>query len=130
MTLAYLLDTNVAIHLRDGDEVVTSQVAALEGAILLSVISRVELEGGVYRDPAQASIRRPRLDAMLAALPVLTFDDTDADAYRQIVEVVGYSRRKLFDRMIAAQALVHRATLVTLNAGDFRDVPGLELLSW
>ena len=130
MTLAYLLDTNVAIHLRDGDEVVTSQVAALEGAILLSVISRVELEGGVYRDPAQATIRRPRLDAMLAALPVLTFDDTDADAYRQIVEVVGYSRRKLFDRMIAAQALVHRATLVTLNAGDFRDVPGLELLSW
>ena len=130
MTLAYLLDTNVAIHLRDGDEIVTSQVAALEGAILLSVISRVELEGGVYRDPAQASIRRPRLDAMLAALPVLTFDDTDADAYRQIVEVVGYSRRKLLDRMIAAQALVHRATLVTLNASDFRDVPGLELLSW
>jgi tRNA(fMet)-specific endonuclease VapC len=130
LTLAYLLDTNVAIHLRDGDEVVTSKVAALEGAILLSVISRVELEGGVYRDPAQASIRRPRLDAMLAALPVLTFDDTDADAYRQIVEAAGYSRRKLFDRMIAAQALVHRATLVTLNAGDFRDVPGLELLSW
>jgi predicted nucleic acid-binding protein len=40
------------------------------------------------------------------------------------------SRRKLLDRMIAAQALVHRATLVTLNASDFRDVPGLELLSW
>jgi tRNA(fMet)-specific endonuclease VapC len=32
--------------------------------------------------------------------------------------------------MIAAQALLHRATLVTLNAGDVRDVPGLELLSW
>jgi predicted nucleic acid-binding protein len=130
LTLVYLLDTNVAIHLRDGDEAVTSQVAALEGAILLSVISRVALEGGVYRDPAQAGIRRPRLDAVLAALPVLAFDDTAADAYRQIVEAVGYSRRKPLDRMIAAQALVHRATLVTLNASDFRDVPGLELLSW
>ncbi len=128
--MAYLLDTNVATHLRDGDETVTSQVAALEGAILLSVISRVELEGGVYRNPAQAGIRRPRLDAMLAALPVLAFDDTAADAYRQIVEAVGYSRRKLLDRMIAAQALVHRATLVSLNASDFRDVPGLDLLSW
>ena len=128
--MAYLLDTNVAIHLRDGDETVTSQVAALEGAILLSVISRVELEGGVYRNPAQVGIRRPRLDAMLAALPVLAFDDAAADAYRQIVEAVGYSRRKLLDRMIAAQALVHRATLVTLNAADFRDVPGLESLSW
>jgi tRNA(fMet)-specific endonuclease VapC len=130
LTLAYLLDTNVAIHLRDGDESITSQVAALEGAILLSVVSRVELEGGVYRYPAQAGVRRPRLDAMLAALPVLAFDDSAADAYRQIVEAVGYSRRKLLDRMIAAQALVHRATLVTLNAADFRDVPGLDLLSW
>jgi predicted nucleic acid-binding protein len=128
--LAYLLDTNVAIHLRDGDEAVTAQIAALGGAILLSVITRVELEGGVYRDPTQAGSRRPRLDAMLAALPVLAFDDTSADAYRQIIEAAGYSRRKLLDRMIAAQALVHRATLITLNAGDFRDVPGLELLSW
>ncbi len=123
------MDTDVAIHLRDGDEAVTAKVAALTGAILLSVISRVELEGGVYRDPAQASVRRPRLDALLAALPVLAFDDTAADAYRQIVESAGYSRRKM-DRMIAAQALVHRATLVTRNAGDFRDVPGLDLLVW
>jgi predicted nucleic acid-binding protein len=128
--LALLLDTDVAIHLRDGDEAVTAKVAALSGAILLSVISRVELEGGVYRDPAQAGVRRPRLDAILAALPVLAFDDTAADAYRQIVEAVGYSRRKILDRMIAAQALVHRATLVTRNAADFRDVPGLDLMVW
>ena len=33
------------------------------------------------------------------------------------------SRRKLLDRMIAAQALVHRATLVTFNPDDFSDVP-------
>ena len=128
--MAFLLDTDVAIHLRDGDEVVTAKVAALTGAILLSVVSRVELEGGVYRDIAQASVRRPRLDAILAALPVLAFDDTAADAYRKIVESAGYSHRKILDRMIAAQALVHRATLVTRNAADFRDVPGLDLLVW
>jgi predicted nucleic acid-binding protein len=128
--LAFLLDTNVAIHLRDGDEVVTAKVAALTGAILMSVVSRVELEGGVYRDLAQASVRRPRLDAILAALPVLAFDDTAADAYRRIVESAGYSRRKILDRMIAAQALVHRATLVTRNAADFQDVHGLDLLAW
>ena len=44
--------------------------------------------------------------------------------------VAGYSRRKVLDRMIAAQALVHRATLITRNPDDFRDVPGLELLAW
>jgi len=128
--VAFLLDTNVAIHLRDGDDEIASKIASLEGAIMLSIISRVELEGGVWRDPGQAGVRRPRLDAMLAALPVLAFDDAAGDAYRTIVEAAGYSRRKLLDRMIAAQALVHRATLVTRNADDFRDVPGLDLLAW
>jgi tRNA(fMet)-specific endonuclease VapC len=128
--LAFLLDTHVAIHLRDGDEIVTRKVLVLEGPLLLSIVSRVELEGGVYRDPAQAGIRRPRLDAILATLPVVAFDDSAADAYRAIVEAAGYSRRKLLDRMIAAQAIVHRATLVTLNPDDFGDVPGLKLLAW
>ena len=41
-----------------------------------------------------------------------------------------YSRRKLLDRMIAAQALVHRATLVTFNPDDFSDIPGLSSLVW
>jgi tRNA(fMet)-specific endonuclease VapC len=128
--VSYLLDTNVAIHLRDGDSDVIAKVGALQGAIQLSIISRVELEGGVHRDPAQANLRRPRLDAILEILPVLAFDDAAGDAYRTIVEAAGYSRRKLLDRMIAAQALVHRATLVTMNGADFHDVPGLSLLEW
>jgi tRNA(fMet)-specific endonuclease VapC len=128
--VAFILDTNVAIHLRDGDAAVSAKVAALEGAILLSIVTRVELEGGVYRDPALAQTRRARLDAILAAIPTLAFDDLAAQAYGAIVASAGYSRRKLLDRMIAAQALVHRATVVTLNADDFTDVPGLAVVAW
>uniref|UniRef100_B0SXN6 Ribonuclease VapC n=1 Tax=Caulobacter sp. (strain K31) TaxID=366602 RepID=B0SXN6_CAUSK len=128
--MTHVLDTNIAIHLRDGDPAVTAKVAALEGAVLLSIISRVELEGGVYREPAEAGVRRARLDVMLDALPVLDFDREAADAYRMIVEAAGYSRRKILDRMIAAQALVHRAALVTRNASDFQDIPGLSLVEW
>ncbi|MSO77573.1 MAG: type II toxin-antitoxin system VapC family toxin [Alphaproteobacteria bacterium] len=128
--MAFLLDTDVAIHLRDGDAVVIEKVAALDDTILLSIVTRVELEGGVYRDPTHAHIRRARLDAILAAIPTLAFDDAAAAAYGMIVERAGYSRRKLLDRMIAAQALVHRATLVTMNRDDFRDIAGLELQSW
>jgi tRNA(fMet)-specific endonuclease VapC len=128
--VAYLLDTNVAIHLRDGDAAVTARVASLNGAVLLSIVTRVELEGGVYREPAHAAVRRARLDAMLAAIPTLAFDDAAADAYGAIVAHAGYSRRKLLDRMIAAQALVHRAALVTLNASDFTDVAGLQVIAW
>lgn len=128
--MTHILDTNIAIHLRDGDPLVTAKIAALEGAVMLSIISRVELEGGVYREPSEAGVRRARLDVMLDALPVLDFDREAADAYRAIIETAGYSRRKILDRMIAAQALVHRAVLVTRNAADFQDVPGLVLVEW
>ena len=125
-----MLDTNVAIHLRDGDPAVTEAVGTLDGAILLSIITRVELEGGVHRDPTGAGVRRARLDAILAAVPVVPFDEAAADVYRAIVEQAGYSRRKLLDRMIAAQAIVCRAGLITRNADDFRDIPGLRLEVW
>ena len=60
---------------------------------------------------------------MLSAIPALAFDDLAAKTYGAIVASAGYSRRKLLDRMIAAQALVHRATLVTFNPDDFSDIP-------
>ena len=128
--MAFLLDTDVAIHLRDGDAVVTGKVAALQDAVLMSIVTRVELEGGVYREPAYAAIRRARLDAILAAVPAIAFDDAAADAYGVIVASAGYSRRKLLDRMIAAQALVHRASLVTMNADDYAEIAGLSLQAW
>jgi predicted nucleic acid-binding protein len=128
--MACLLDTDVAIHLRDGDPSVTAKVAALDDAVLMSIVTRVELEGGVYRDLRFAQVRRARLDAILAAIPTIAFDDAAADAYVAIVASAGYSRRKLLDRMIAAQALVHRASLATINADDYRDIPGLSLLEW
>jgi predicted nucleic acid-binding protein len=128
--MAYVLDTHVAIHLRDGDPVTADRIATLDDAILISVVTRVELEGGVHRVPADAPARRARLDAMLRAIPTLAFDDASADAYGAIVARAGYSRRKLLDRMIAAQALVHRATLVTMDPQDFADVTGLMLRAW
>jgi predicted nucleic acid-binding protein len=128
--LPYLLDTNVVIRLRDGDEEIEERVAALSTSVVLSIVTRIELEGGVHRDPADALDRRLRLDGILQRMPVLAFEAPDADAYRRIVEAAGYSRRKLLDRMIAAQALVHRATLVTQNPADFQDIPGLDMESW
>ena len=128
--MGYLLDTNVAIHLRDGDPAVVQRVRALDDAVMMSIVTRVELEGGVHRDPRYAAARRERLDLVLAAVPALAFDDADAAVHAEIVAAVGYSRRKLLDRMIAAQAVCHRATLVTFDVDDFREIPGLKLLAW
>jgi predicted nucleic acid-binding protein len=128
--VAFILDTNVAIRLRDGDPAIAAKVAALNDAVLISIVTRVELEGGVYREPAHANFRRARLDIVLSAIPSLAFDDVAAETYGKIVAGAGYSRRKLLDRMIAAHALVHRSTLVTMNPGDFADIDGLQMLAW
>jgi tRNA(fMet)-specific endonuclease VapC len=88
--MAFLLDTDVAIHLRDGDAAITAKVSALDDAVLMSIVTRVELEGGVYREPAHAQVRRARLDAILAAIPTVAFDDAAADAYGEIVAIAGY----------------------------------------
>jgi predicted nucleic acid-binding protein len=125
-----MLDTNVAIHLRDRDPEIMRKVVALEGAAVISIITRIELEGGGHGDDSKSAIRRERLETILETLPTVQFGDDDADAYRKILGAVTYSRRKVLDRLIASQAIVHRATLVTMNAADFADIPGLRLLAW
>ena len=44
--------------------------------------------------------------------------------------IIGDNRPRLYWSMIAAQALVHRASLVTLNADDFADIAGLQVIAW
>ena len=42
----------------------------------------------------------------------------------------GYSGRQLLDRMIATEAMVHRATMVTMNPDNFAEIPGPDILAW
>lgn len=126
-----LLDTSVAIPLRDG--VVTIQERAKrvdEGGLAISAITLVELEGGVYREPSETAARRLRLDKLLTIVRVLPFEGAVASRYGEIVRDIGYSRRKLLDRMMAAHALVHGIPLATLNPADFSDIPGLQVEAW
>lgn len=125
-----MLDTDVAIHLRDGHLAVIDRVAALGTAPMLSMITRVELEGGAHRDAADRLARRARLDAMIAVLPVVAFDAAAAAAYRGIVAQCGFNRARLIDRMIAAHAISRDVGLVTLNGDDFADIPDLVLERW
>jgi tRNA(fMet)-specific endonuclease VapC len=123
----YLLDTSVLIPFRDGDASIAEFVDSLGEAIFMSVVSQVELEGGVYRDASTAEFRQVGLTQLLRGIQVLAFTRNEAKTYGQIVAEAGYSRRKILDRMIAAQALVAKATLVTLNPEDFADIPDLKV---
>ncbi len=128
--MRFLIDTNVAIHLRDGDIRVGERLIELGPDHHLSIVSRVELENGVYAEPDETMLRRRALDRMLEQIETLDFGTPEIATYREIVAAIGYSRRKTTDRMIAATALVHGLTLITFNGRDFRDVPGLQIEAW
>ncbi len=128
--MAALLDTDVVIHLRDGDNWTRAAARTLDPPLFLSAVGRVELENGVWRDPPLRAARRAALDALLPQFTVLAFGPNEFAAYAAILTHAGFAKRKIADRMTAATALAHGLALATRNPRDFRDVPGLELVEW
>src|SRR3546814_17227019 len=65
------------------------------------------------------------LEAFLAAIPLVPFDESAARAYSKLP-----FRRARFDRLLAAHALSLDVVVITNNEGDFADVPGLRIENW
>lgn len=128
--MSLLIDTNVAIYLRDGDRSVIERLADLAAIPALSIISRVELEGGPAARPQFATTMRVRNEGLFRRCTVVPFGNAEADAYSRILSAAAFSRAKVLDRMIAATAIVHDLTLITMNGSDFRDISGLRLEVW
>lgn len=128
--MPYLIDTNIAIHARDGTDAVLEKLVENDGEVLLSALSLAELQRGVYRDPRLAALREARLEVLLRALPVLPFDASAAIAYGRIIAQCGWVRGRDYDRMIAGHAISSNSVLVTNNLADFSDIPGLTLENW
>jgi tRNA(fMet)-specific endonuclease VapC len=126
----YLLDTNIAIHARDGTDTVLEKLTEHDGEVLLSALSLAELQRGVFRDSAMTAVRQARLEVLLRGLPVIPFDAGAAIAYGRIIAQRGWARGRDYDRMIAAHAISSGCVLVTNNEADFRDIPGLLIEDW
>jgi len=128
--VAYLIDTNIAIHLRDGDPGVLAKFHEHAGSVAMSALTLTELERGLYKTPALTAARTPRLDSVLRHIPVLPYDQAAAFAYGRIIAQRGWARGEDYDRMIAAHAISTRSILVTNNVGDFSAIAGLSLEDW
>jgi predicted nucleic acid-binding protein len=107
-----------------------SNVSLSPAKLVLSVISLVELEGGVRRDPSQSAVRRERLNGLLQTVEVLPFTVEISEIYGNVIEQLGFSRPHIIDRMIAAHALHASAALATSNIRDFSGIGGLLIEDW
>lgn len=97
-----------------------------------SAISIGELSFGVHAcvDPTARSIRAAYL-RQVESRPILNVSKHTAAAFGLLAAAVKQSGRsprpRYNDLWIAAQAIEHGYTLLTLNTGDFVDLPGLRI---
>lgn len=124
------IDTNVAIMLRNDPAAVGPKIAAITPSPVISLVTRIELESGVERAPEVAQIRRALLTVMLRETEIALLTLEDVAAYGRIVSALGFDRRLILDRLIAAQCLNRHASLITRNPRDFREIEGISLIPW
>ena len=129
--MPYLVDTHWVIqHLAAVPEAHTLLDHLAPEGIAISVVTYMEVFEGLAReldpDAAQARFR-----SLIDTLPVLPFSIAVAErcAYlRGSLRAQGRRvNQRALDLLIAATALEHDLTLVTRNATDYRDIPGLQL---
>lgn len=122
--IRFLLDANMAIYaMIDPESPVNRHIESYApGTIAISAVSFAEVTLGVkVQKPPPPGV----LEAFVAAIPILPFDEAAARAYADLP-----FRRARFDRLLAAHALSLGATVVTTNEADFADIPNLRLENW
>jgi len=120
----YIIDADSAIYaMVDRDSPINARLSQCEpGDVVMSTISFAEIALGVQlQKPPPPEI----LDAFVAAVPLVAFDEAAARAYAGLP-----FKRTRFDRLLAAHALSIGAIVVTNNEADFADVPGLMVENW
>ena len=128
----FLLDTNILSDLvRRPRGVVARHIHEHgEQAVCTSIIVACELRFGA------AKLQSPRLssqvEAILAAMEILPLKAPVDEHYARLrlhLERIGTPIGPN-DLLLAAQALVENATLVSANTGEFHRVPGLTCVNW
>ena len=98
--------------------------------LFVSIITYMEAYQSVLRSPNRQEAQE-QFAAFVAVVPVLTFSEDVARCcanLRHALQGQGLRvRSRALDLIIAATALEHDLVLVTRNANDYDDIPGLQL---
>lgn len=129
--MRFLLDTNIISALMDNPQGSVRDHIARVGAeaIFTSVIVVAEVKYGIKKKGSARLARQfanilPHIPVVGLASPADDFYAAIRDAMEKAGKTIGQN-----DLLIAAQALVLEATVVTADA-DFRYVPGLRVENW
>ncbi|HTU21676.1 MAG TPA: type II toxin-antitoxin system VapC family toxin [Gemmataceae bacterium] len=134
-----LLDTDSFTLLTSRHPRVVARFAAATEEVAITVVTRIEALQGrfafVLRAANGSELFRAqewlqKTEADLARLPIVLFNDTAVAEFERLLENRKLRKIGRADLLIASIALSNRATLVTRNVKDFRQVPGLTIENW
>jgi tRNA(fMet)-specific endonuclease VapC len=129
----FLLDTNVLSDFARGERAVMArlrQEAPLQLAV--SVITKMEVEYGLARNPGLLPRVREAMRVLLATISVLPFEREDARVAAHLRASLNSQGTPIgaYDLLLAACALRRGLKIVTHNAREFVRVSGLGLEDW
>jgi tRNA(fMet)-specific endonuclease VapC len=131
--LTFLLDTNVLSDFARGEPAVMTRLRReAPSQLAVSVITEMEVEYGLVRNPNLAPRLREVMRRLLDTIPVLAFEREDARAAAQLRSSLNSQGTPIgaYDLLLAACALRRGLTLVTHNRREFARVGGLGLEDW
>ena len=130
--MGLIIDTSVLIKLEREGPSDSFRPLFNDDQIAVSVITVSELFAGIYRGSAEKGVARlPKVEDILAGLKPLPITPKIARIHADLASFLEQKGANIgrHDEWIAATALAHGATIVTLNRKDFDKVPGVKVIS-
>lgn len=131
--MKYLLDTCTVSDFVKGQSGVLDRIkATVPDQIVVSSITRMEIDYGLALNSARARKLAPMLDAFFAVTRTVSFEAVDAQATGAIRAALKRTGQLIgaYDLLIAGTGLARGLIVVTSNVGEFNRVSGLQVENW
>ena len=131
--MKYLLDTcTVSDFVKGHPNVLARLKATPPNLIVVSALTRMEVDYGLALNTERAKKLAPILDAFFSTIATLPFDEADAQAAAAIRATLKTRGQPIgaYDVLIAGTGVARGLVVVTSNVGEFKRVSGLQIEDW
>ena len=131
--MKYLLDTCTVSDFVKGQPNVLARIKATPpNLIVVSALTRMEVDYGLALNTERKKKLAPILDAFFSTIATLPFDEADAQAAAAIRATLKTRGQPIgaYDVLIAGTGVARGLVVVTSNVGEFKRVSGLHIEDW